>query len=204
MSNTTANFASLGGASLTNASRDLLRSERNKSHLHLDPYYVDVDVWDPYTLGETSRKIPIFLPHELLATVYESGAGDAVFGITDPKAIDTFWHSVRSSTWGKEHPAFELPQLLPWTIPIRVHGDDAVMKSLVNTKLIIVSLHAELCRLPSIKSRLLSFVLKDKQMVITVGHGDRTPKKECFNKESIFRPGPLLGGGQNPAQKCFP
>ena len=36
------------------------------------------------------------------------------------------------------------------------------MKSLQNRKLIIVSIHAEMCTLPSMQSRLLSFAIRDK------------------------------------------
>lgn len=132
--------------------------------MQLDPYMVECDVYDPYSLGEKRVSIPMYLPHELFASTWAAGCFETLFCGGDGE-VEKFWDSVKGSEWAQHHPAYLNPDLLKWTIPVRWHGDDAAMKSLQNTKLCIVSLHGELCRLPSIQSRLLSFVVKDKSLV---------------------------------------
>lgn len=151
----------LRGKQQKNAHRDIMRWQRGEAAVTLDPYIVDVDLWDPYTLSAQPSKLPIFLPHELFAATYEAGCFTEVMGAN----FRAFWDCVRGSTWGREHPAFENESLLSWTCPVRMHGDDAVMKSLQNQKLNIVSFHGEMCRRPALQSRLLSFAVRDKKLV---------------------------------------
>ncbi len=105
--------------------------------------------------------MPIYLPHEVFAAAHEAGCFPQVFGETFGK----FWDVVRDSTWGQDHPAFEREPLLKWTVPMRMHGDDAVMKSLQNQKLVIVSFHSEMSRRSTLQSRLLCFAVRDKYLV---------------------------------------
>lgn len=161
----TARLASLGGKHGKNAARDLMRWMKRESPIAVDPYWVETVVWDPYSLGETPMNIPVYLPHELINAVYDYGAFDHLFRGESPSDVGHFWESVQRAPWFHRHPACQTPDLLPWTIPVRFHGDDAAFKSLQNTKLLIFSLHGELCRLPSVQSRLLCWVIKDRMVV---------------------------------------
>ena len=46
---------------------------RQESQIELDPYYVELDIHNPYTLETRPEKIPMFLPHELLGAVWQAG-----------------------------------------------------------------------------------------------------------------------------------
>ena len=119
-----------------------------------------MEVYDPYMLGTKPAKIPLFLPHELFSAVWQADCFDHIFG--DPAACGEFWSVVQPSKWARSHPAYELPDMLPRTVPIRMHGDGAVTKSLQNQKLVIVSIHSELRHLASLMPRLLCFAVRDR------------------------------------------
>ena len=138
-----------------------MRWQKREQKVQLDPYYVEVDVADVYTQGSKTEQFPVYLPHELFAAVHQSGCSEQVFG-TKP---EEFWDCVRGSEWARMHPVFENESMLKWTYPVRMHGDDAAMKSLQNQKLVIVSFHSALSTLSSLKSRLLSFAIRDKLLI---------------------------------------
>lgn len=78
------------------------------------------------------------------------------------------WEVVSASSWAQRHPVFKTPNVLPWTIPCRFHGDDASIKSMTGKKLCIVSVHSEFCVLDALTSRLLSFFIFDDLLIPNV------------------------------------
>ena len=55
--------------------------------------------------------------------------------------------------------------LVQFSVPIRFHGDDASIKSLRATKLLIASLHGEFGPRDSLFSRMLSFYIEDDLLI---------------------------------------
>ena len=118
---------------------------------------------------EEQIDFPMFLPHELLASTYEFGTATFNNLMFDSEEdgnehiLPQHWNHVEHTSWGKEHPVFDHDQrpLLPFSIPVRHHGDDVSFKTLGGRKLIVVSLHAELGTQASLTSRLLSFIIWD-------------------------------------------
>ena len=138
-----------------------MRWQKREQKVQLDLYYVEVDVADVYTQGSKTEQFPVYLPLELFAVVHRSGCYEQVFGTK----TEEFWDCVRGSEWARVHPVFENESMLKWTYPVRMHGDDAAMRSLQNQKLVIVSFHSALSTLSSLKSRLLSFAIRDKLLI---------------------------------------
>ena len=46
---------------------------RHRTDVALDPYWIDIDVFDELRMGEETISFPIFLPHELLGAVFACG-----------------------------------------------------------------------------------------------------------------------------------
>ena len=65
----------------------------------------------------------------------------------------------------QEHPALEKEHLLPFSVPMRHHGDDVSFKSLGGRKLVVVSCHPELSPWESLTSRLLSWLIWDDMLI---------------------------------------
>ena len=87
-----------------------------------------------------------------------------MLGSRGPHVLREFWNQVSESYWFRDHPVSKEPSLLPFSIPIRHHGDDITFRTLTGGKLCVTSLHGELSEMDSLSSRLLSFVTWDAKL----------------------------------------
>ena len=82
-----------------------------------------------------------------------------------PEACQRYWQHCPGAVWAADHPAYHAPYLLPYTIPVRFHGDDVAYKTLGKGKLLVMSLHGAMCPYDSLTSRLISVVMWDHMII---------------------------------------
>ena len=80
--------------------------------------------------------------------------------------LEFHWATVADAEWAADHPCYgSHKDVRQWCFPIRLHGDDASIKTQCGRKLCIVSVHSEFCSDDPLDSRLLSLVAHDDQLV---------------------------------------
>ena len=101
-------LASLGGDKAKNCRRDFISMLRQATEFALEPYMIDIDIYNPGTLQEETLCFPMFLPHELFAAVWAQGSitfNNLMFGTEENgfiEALPTYWHHVKNSWWAKD------------------------------------------------------------------------------------------------------
>ena len=72
------------------------------------------------------------------------------------------WSVVQGAEWANDHPCFGThSHLRSFILPLRIHGDDASVKTIAGRKLCIISVHSEFASADPVDSRLLSMVVHD-------------------------------------------
>ena len=112
-----------GGRHAGNSDRDLRRAVRRTKLFGLEPSAVLIPVRNRRGHGHKLVRWPVLLPHEFFAALHDAGRMD-VFTGTDNGAVAAFWSGVKEERWCRVHPAHADPTALPWTIPVRIHGDE--------------------------------------------------------------------------------
>jgi hypothetical protein len=76
--------------------------------------------------------------------------------------LEYHWSAVEGAEWAIDHPCFGSHRhIRRFIFPLRVHGDDASIKTMTGRKLCIVSVHSEFSTSDPLDSRLLSMVVHD-------------------------------------------
>ena len=123
---------------MTNVSRDLTRLLKQSLPVVVEPIFIDVLIYDSAMMQERSMKIPMYLPHELLAGLYEFDQSiftQVLVGCSAEEVPDKcshFWSRVKSAHWASSHPVFAegREHLQAYTIPYRWHGDEVSYRTL--------------------------------------------------------------------------
>jgi hypothetical protein len=112
-----------GGKFQGKALRDLRRKCQAASLLDLRPTYVSLPVRKRKTRQAEIVQYPALAPHEYWAALHKVGLLESVL-VGDGMRPDVFWQGVQSEEWFQRHPDLKVHERLPFTIPIRVHGDE--------------------------------------------------------------------------------
>jgi hypothetical protein len=115
------------GREPSNQERDLHRFARHYLNFHLEKYCVACRVVGDEPDSEVVTQLPMFLPHEFLAVLYDSGQqrfAESCFGHHGFSAVGEFWSHTRHLSWSRNHPARARPECLNWTIPACLFADD--------------------------------------------------------------------------------
>jgi hypothetical protein len=124
-----ANFGAAGQCP-ANVERDMMRWV--KAHIPLpgkvELYMVEVTIVDPGSLGFTTARLPLLLPHELFASLH--AAGDTVWmkgvlGRGGQQALKVFWDELQHMEWVQRHPGVADWERRGTLIPIGFYGDGA-------------------------------------------------------------------------------
>ena len=93
------------GKEMSHVRRDLHSHARREYAFmqQLQIYEVDVDFMQKDGLGQCTKKVSLYLPHDLFATLYMLGLFDKVFGTDAQRAA--YWASLRAPWWNETHPS---------------------------------------------------------------------------------------------------
>ena len=121
-------IASMGGenARSQNVERDFHRWLEYTLELNKRIKFVELSILD----GDKEKVIlyPTVPPAEIIKLLWEQGALDnTLFGPKGKSELKSFWHAVRNEEWFLNHPCIDHdnPEQLEYTVPIRIHGDEA-------------------------------------------------------------------------------
>ena len=139
----------------------------------VDPYFHTVSVKDLLKLEVVDVQLPILCPHELIGSLYTAGwkkfSGALLGGIpeADLESLLAFhWDVCKNASWADVHPAYGThAQLNHRLIPLRMHGDDASVKSIHGRTLVIMSVHGEFGPQDPLVSRLLCTIIYNDWVV---------------------------------------
>ena len=74
--------------------------------------------------------------------------------------LNYHWHTSRNAVWADRHPAYTSHVGMAHSlVPLRMHGDDAAVKSLHGRKMVIMSVHSEFGSSDCFISRLIFCVI---------------------------------------------
>lgn len=103
-----------------NMERDFMRMVDATTQFHVRPTYVPTPIRSRDGV-EIISNWPCLAPHEYFAALACAGKlGDLHDG-----AVDRFWEAARAEPWAQGHPVYDDNHRLQYTIPIRLHGDEA-------------------------------------------------------------------------------
>ena len=151
------------GTQAQNIQRDLLKQiDKTTLDIGLQPYHVEIPIWDFKLLEKTTMQFPIHPIHELCAAIYSCGEevfADFFLGSDGHAALEKFWANTAHAPWSRDHPVRDKPHLLPFTVPITEHGDEGLYCKNDGDCVLVRSIHGELTELMSDLTRLLESAL---------------------------------------------
>ena len=157
----TAAFATVHGRNVNRDIRRGLKRGRKLTGMDLEALAVKVTMRKSRSTGTEQETQYVILPHELLHHMHKCGGkawedGMAVGG------IEQFWRHERGLPWCALHPALQRPDLLQFTIPFGMHGDEVVDQK--SGKVLVLQWNSVLSRAPSMKSRWVFTIIDHRRM----------------------------------------
>jgi hypothetical protein len=121
-------WASLGanGQSPQNEERDLMRWTRSIEGLELLPYYIWLDLEQEGHAALAPVKVPILLPHEMMAMLHSAGPLQWAISMAGPRGKDgiaALWNHLAGLEEWRDHWALQAPRDTQGLIPIACHVD---------------------------------------------------------------------------------
>ena len=94
----------------------------------LEPYFVPFDIFVADYKDPQSVLVPIILPHEIFAAVYNAGPEQwrrSMIGENDTEGVMEWWENAMQTPWGATHPALADAEHLDTCVPFVLHEDGA-------------------------------------------------------------------------------
>jgi hypothetical protein len=116
------------GAHAQNVERDLHRWLVNLHNLRLQPYFIQMELFDYKSCTVVLKDVPIVAPHELFSAMFHKGPNvfqRCMLGECPPSVVGEFWENAMMQPWGPVHPAARDPSVLDETYPLVFHYDGA-------------------------------------------------------------------------------
>lgn len=104
--------------------------------------------------------IPFFPAHEYLAALWDHGwetFTKACFAHDGHGSVDRFWKHVSHLDWAAQHPAMRNPELMAFTIPGTIFGDDG--RLFKSEKMVVWQLSFFLSRQPTVRCKFIVGVM---------------------------------------------
>ena len=94
--------------------------------VQLEPYWLDVDVYDVETKSVRSTPMPALAPYEVFHELHRAGPAQFRVSCLGTGSLVDFWNHVRGLEWVQKHPHVR-PDLYAKLVPIEYHYDGAEM-----------------------------------------------------------------------------
>lgn len=94
----------------------------------LEPYFVPFDIFVADYKDPQSVLVPIILPHEIFAAVYNAGPEQwrrSMIGENGTEGVMEWWENAMQTPWGATHPALADAEHLDTCVPFVLHEDGA-------------------------------------------------------------------------------
>ena len=123
----------------------------------LEPFWVRIPIKMRRHHGFAMKPWPVLLPHEFFHALHTNSRMEVLLGPSGVDGIAAFWLGVQNEPWFQQHPAQAERQRLPFTCPVRIHGDEGSTQK--RAQLMIINWVSALVHGPSLKTRLLFTVV---------------------------------------------